>query len=356
MNERMMQFRVGVMVLATLIITAILVVMFNEPRAMFGGKYTLWIEFPQAPGVTEDTPIRKSGILIGRVSRVDLAPDGGAIIAAKIDANRRLRHNEVFRIVTSVLGDATVEVVPSRDPRAPGTFIKADERLRGEVAEDPLQVIANLEGGLSKAIGSVGETSEDLGKVVCKIGNMLDKNEERINNLVVETERTVKAARQVVESTNELVSDPQVREQLKQSIAELPEVLKDIHQTINRMNDTVALVEKNLQNMEDFTRPLGQRGEVLVDRIDQGTRKLDLLMDEMLSFSRALNDQEGTLGQLVRNPELYQRLNRAAKNIDEITRQLKPIVRDARIFSDKIARHPGIIVRDAVRPGPGTKW
>jgi phospholipid/cholesterol/gamma-HCH transport system substrate-binding protein len=49
-------------------------------------------------------------------------------------------------------------------------------------------------------------------------------------------------------------------------------------------------------------------------------------------------------------------MNRAAKNIDELTRQLKPILDDARVFSDKIARHPESLgVRGVIDRKPGIK-
>ena len=53
--------------------------------------------------------------------------------------------------------------------------------------------------------------------------------------------------------------------------------------------------------------------------------------------------------------QLYNRLNRAARNIEDISQDLKPIVDDARVFSDKVSRHPGVIIRDAVKPGVGLK-
>ncbi len=69
MDERVMQFRVGVMFLATLIIAAILLVMFGKLPSLTGRHYTIQIRFRYAPGVTSDTPVRKSGVLIGRVDR-----------------------------------------------------------------------------------------------------------------------------------------------------------------------------------------------------------------------------------------------------------------------------------------------
>jgi len=38
--------------------------------------------------------------------------------------------------------------------------------------------------------------------------------------------------------------------------------------------------------------------------------------------------------------QLYLRLNRAADNIEKATRHLEPLLADARVFMDKIARNP----------------
>ncbi len=136
----------------------------------------------------------------------------------------------------------------------------------------------------------------------------------------------------------------------------MPEVLKDARQTVELMGEAIGALQKNLNNLEGLTKPLGQRGETLVARIDQSTVKLDRLMDEMLRFSRDLNDPQGSLGQLVHDPELYQHLSRAARNIDQLSRDLRPIVDDARIFSDKIARHPEQLgLRGVIQRSPGLK-
>jgi phospholipid/cholesterol/gamma-HCH transport system substrate-binding protein len=75
-----------------------------------------------------------------------------------------------------------------------------------------------------------------------------------------------------------------------------------------------------------------------------------------LTFSKSLNNPEGSLGQFINNPDLYQSLNRAAVNIEELTLELEPILHDARVFSDKIARHPELLgVRGAMQRNAGTK-
>ena len=112
MDERVVKFRVGVMVLSTMIIAGILVLLFGDARSLVRGSYTIYIHFTDAPGVTEGTPVRKSGILIGRVHKVEFAKQGGVIVEAKIDGNVKLYRNEVPQVTGSLLGgDVVIQFV-----------------------------------------------------------------------------------------------------------------------------------------------------------------------------------------------------------------------------------------------------
>jgi len=356
MDERVVQLRVGMMVLASLIVTIILVVILGELPRMFRGTYTIQITFPRAPAVTKDTPVRKSGILIGRVSEVRFADAGGVIVTAKINDDVKLRHDEVCRIKGSLLGDAVLQFIPSGDANASQALIRPGEELDGLVVADPLEVIANLEANFAKAIGSVSQTSNELGRFLRRVDRLLESNEERINRIIERSDETLKELATAVANANEMVSDPQVRAQLRDAIATVPEILSEAHKTILRMNDTVAVMEENLQNVKGLTEPLGKRGGVLVERIDQGTQKLDTLLGEIVQLSKKLNSRQGSLGQLLNDPDLYQRFNRAAMNIEEISQDLRPLVRDARVFTDKIARNPSILgVRGALEKRPSLK-
>ena len=75
----------------------------------------------------------------------------------------------------------------------------------------------------------------------------------------------------------------------------------------------------------------------------------------VLLHGNRIDSGDGTIGALMKDRELYDRLNRTVRNANELTEKLKPILDDARVFSDKVARHPGSIIRDAVKPGPGLK-
>jgi phospholipid/cholesterol/gamma-HCH transport system substrate-binding protein len=362
MDERVVRFRVGVMVLATGFITAILVLLFGDFSSFGQSNYKVYIAFPQAPGVTRDTPVRKSGILIGRVSSVDFADqeqqDRGfnVIITAKINKGVELRENENCQVGSSILGgDAVLQFIPSGDRNRPKGLLGDGDVVAGVVTPDPLQVFSNLEGSLTEAIVSVARTSDEVGRLAGRLGDLLGNNDEQFTRIVNKTELTLDKIRSAVESTNEVLSDPMVKENLKRAVSDLPEVLQEMKTTISGVKNTLQLVDNNLKNVEGLTKPLGDRGTQIINNIENSTAKLDLVLSEMGNFSKKLNDSEGSLGQLLNNPDVYQQLNSAITNVNDITRQLKPIVRDVRVFTDKVSRHQGSILREALHPSSGIK-
>jgi phospholipid/cholesterol/gamma-HCH transport system substrate-binding protein len=354
MNERVVQFRVGAMVLATLVITGILVTMFGK-LPTFKKTYTIEIKFSEAPGVSRDTPVRKSGILIGRVTDHRFGEDGGVIVTARIDSDVVLRQNEICRIDRKLMGDSVLEYVPSGSSKASRESIDPTRLQSGVVALDPLDAMEDYKEVISKAIDSVVQTSNNIGQTADHVNRLLAANEQRINKVVVNADETLSSVKATFENVNKLIGDEKTRQQLSKSVQDMPEMFNETRQVIGRVNDTITLLDRNLRNLEGLTEPLGQKGGDMVVRIDQTLVKLDGVLTEMQKFSQSLSNQDGTLGQLVHNRELYDHLNQTAANVEELTRKLRPIVDDARVFSDKVARHPGVIVRDAIKPGAGTK-
>ncbi len=57
-----------------------------------------------------NTPVRKNGLLIGRVTEIEDL-DNGVIAKVDIDGDRRLLTSHVPHVRTSVLGDATIDFV-----------------------------------------------------------------------------------------------------------------------------------------------------------------------------------------------------------------------------------------------------
>lgn len=440
------------MVLATIIITAILIVLFNRIPSFGKGTYTIFVRFQTAPGVAENTPIRRSGILIGRVSKVEFDENYNVIATLKIDGDHTIFESDQIRITRSLLGDAELEVVrqtppqPSGDPHetarpvippsepaagksqqpteqnpppgseagihrhkqfvltvlrpsshSPAPYLlavlqpdsakqqppirdaqppapdpaaaqRAQQPLRadvpvqpgatiqGRVTTTPLESFEDLRDDFQQAAKALSNAGSEVGTLSRNLNDLFQRNEKQIDRIISQTDQALSSFQRAMEGVNEILGDAELRDNVKQALRDLPKMLQETQRAISGIEGAMRLVESNLRNLEGITEPLGQRGEAIVDNIDSGIATLNQLLGQVEQFSRSLNSREGTLGQLINNPEIYQELSAAAANVNELTRQLKPIVQDARIFADKIARHPGVIIRDAVKPGSGTKW
>lgn len=364
MDERLVKFRVGVMVVATLIIAGILVFLFGELNWVVRTTFkTIYISFPTAPGIMVDTPVRKSGIRVGHVSNVELSDEYGVLVTAKIDEQFLIRRNEVAYIGVALLGDSVIEIIPSNDPTLPDEPIESGDVMVGVVASDPLQAIGNLQGDLTAAFESIAVTADEIAILARSLTDVVGNNEEQINRIVNDAELAVQDLRTGLNNFNSIVGDPQLQQDLRTTISRMPETLNELNTLITNMETTVASADRNLNNLEGFTRPLGERGPVLIDNIERVTSRLDTALADFSQFARALNDSQGTVGRLINDRELYDNLNATVRNVNEIVidlqpilRDVRPIMNDVRVFTDKIARHPEIIgVRGAIQQSSGIK-
>jgi len=119
MDERVMQFRVGVMILAALLVAVILALVFGGVPSPFRKAYTIQVKFSSAPGVSVGTPVRKSGIRIGEVSSVEFAADDQVLVTLRISANYRVRHDETSASAVACWATRGWSSNPRRPRRAP---------------------------------------------------------------------------------------------------------------------------------------------------------------------------------------------------------------------------------------------
>jgi phospholipid/cholesterol/gamma-HCH transport system substrate-binding protein len=229
---------------------------------------------------------------------------------------------------------------------------------------DPTRGIDSLKQELAQTMNTVDTAGRDMHNVLGRLDRLIEMNEQRINRVVGEADQTLQSLQLAINNANDILGDQQLREQIKQTVAELPQVVRQARTTVekagvavdkagaaidkvggtlDKANEAVVSLDENLKNLEGLTKPLGEKGEELVSRLDEGVGRFDDLMAQLQDFSKGLNDPNGTISMLVHSPDLYNRVNHIARNVETITLELQPILDDARTFSDKIARDPGVL-------------
>lgn len=385
MDERVIKFRVGIVVVAAVIITIILVMLFGAGPAVLQRQYELHVKFPEAPGITVDTPVRKSGVLIGRVSDVELLDEGGVLVSANIYDRYKLRQNETCRIGTgSLIGDAVLEFVPIGKPELLARFdadgsgeldreetaktaeemVDGDFMSQGLVASNPLQVLVNLEGTIENAFDSLQGAGNEVTGLVRSVNQTMGDDEGQLRRIMQKTEVALDRFDSTMRAFESVLGDEELTAELKQSLAGLPEVINSTRDTMKKAGETMDTfqratlkAEARLDDIAGFTEPLRDNGPQLAENVLEISSNLKFMTAELQVFSEALNSKQGTFSRLVHDDELYRQIEGIVDNVEDVSRLVKPIANDIRIFTDKIAREPSQLgLKGAIdRRSPGLK-
>ncbi len=355
MDERTLQWRVGIVVICAALILAIMIFLFGEG---WQSQYTLFIKTRTAPNVMRNTPVRKNGILIGRVSAVE-NQDDGVLLTLRINSDEPIYQNEICTIGTaSFLGDAVLDFSPGNLPTR-GAQV-ADRTLFDNVIveRNPIELIdvaLNLEEQVAETLNSISEAGQGVSELTRSVQEILGGDEGDVKAFMDDIRKVAGKAELALDNVNEfmvnindVVGDPEARDNMRITINRLPQILNDVNATINDTRETINgfrtiadSANRNLTNLEEFTALLGNEGPAMMDNLNSSLKKIDMLVTNLGNFTQNITESEGTLGKLVNDPELYNYLTETMRNVRDLTIRLQPLINDVRFAVDGIARDPG---------------
>ncbi len=400
MNESAYRFTVGMFVLLALVILGFLIFVNSEG---FQNKYTIYIKPGSAPGVTEGTPVRKNGILIGRVALVQ-TEDDHVIIGVHINSDERVYANETLSIgADGFLGDAVIEILPLPKDRRGELAVDDAVLTRVAVKRNPMEIVdvaLNLEGEITRTLEAVreaGDAVNDAGQgingLATTVQSALEDENSDFKILIADVQRMSQKAQvaldnfnRIFENVNNFVGDPELKGKIRDAVDALPEVFEEIQLTITDTRETINSYREvseragtNLENLEPFTASLKDNGPEILEKVNTSMANVEEMIDKIGTFADTLGEaaesiaqSEGTIGKLLNDSELYDTALATAggaketvddaketmERIKQLSTKLEPLVNDLRVFADSLARDPGQLgVRGALnRRTPGTGY
>ena len=388
MDERRLRFHVGVFVVIAILILMILIVLNGE---FHGSQYDVVVKPSSAPGVTKGTPIRKNGILIGRVRNVETEDDHVALVLG-INEDETIYSNEIVSIgAESFLGDAGIEILPlPRDQR--GQRIAGGQAMgRVSVKRNPMEIIdlaLDLEGQIVETLKTVqvaGNAVNDAGMGIEQLASTVNMalNDEGsdlkvllgdLRNVSNKASTSLDNFNRIFENVNDIVGDAELKNRINDAFKALPAVFREIRVTVADTRETIksfgsvsGRVNDNLDNLSVFTKSLKNEGPEILAQVNASVKNIDRLLAQVKSFTgslgkleKAFTNPNGTVGKLFNESDIYDSVKTTVDNAKDISAQVKalsvrlePMVRDLRTFADEVARDPGVIgVRGALDRRP----
>jgi phospholipid/cholesterol/gamma-HCH transport system substrate-binding protein len=240
MTDQALRFRIGIFVLSALLLLAVLITLFGSVPHLFTPSHEYTIRFNDAPGIGQGTPVRRSGVRVGEVSKVELDDaTGNVLVHVAIDRPYTLRNNEDPTLVQGLLGgDTTIDFVKHKDD-ADNAVVPPGKELEGKRQ-------ANL---MADVVPSTQETLNDIRKSV-----------QRFEKMAPLMEDTLKEYRELGKSSREGVPE------LRQAAKEVSELAKTTRETIPEIQKTNVeirdLAKATRETMPEVKRAATEVGDM----------------------------------------------------------------------------------------------
>jgi phospholipid/cholesterol/gamma-HCH transport system substrate-binding protein len=364
-----MQFAIGIVAVVAFFALAAMIIWFGELQTVFKDRRTYYVYFKSAPGVEAKAPVRRAGIRVGEITRVEFSEtDALVIVTIVLEGKNQLREGDYPRLRTSLLGgDVVLDIEteerfrgkPDRKVIPPGTTLEG----KSPFDLDPTaEAASSLVPNANKTIEELGRTSQQWTQVGERANKLLAQNEEEVNRILAKTRETMERLNSTLESFNNVL-DPKTQQDVKKTIANLAKSSDDLapliessRKTIDQISGTTRKLEEVADNLTAATKPLADRSESTIRNLDETARSLNLATADVAEMLKRFRTTDGSLKRLIEDPKLYQHLDDAALKLDASLSELQTVMKDLTVFSDKIARHPGELgVQGVLTRDQGTK-
>jgi phospholipid/cholesterol/gamma-HCH transport system substrate-binding protein len=291
-----LELKVGLFVFVGLILLGVLMLQFSKGTTWLRSTYIVRLQSTDVAGLKLRAAVLMSGVQIGTVSEIHLAPDGRSVtIWLKIYSRYRIYKDARFLIEQSgFLGDQYIAIQPTEN-KGP-VFVDGDIAK----AEPPFSIteVARTAGGLANR---VDETVRNMNEAIADLRRMLI-NEQTLTNL----SHTAANARLLSERGVVAVDNVNgVIENSKESVGLSLSNLVLFSQSINRTADDLhGLLATNSGQLS-----------AAMDNLEVSSAKLKHLIEEVEAGN-------GLAGTLVKDKKIADDLSQITGNLSVTTSNL----------------------------------
>ncbi|MCX2485673.1 MlaD family protein [Pedobacter sp. MR2016-24] len=280
---------------------ALLIIGYNflKGNAIFSSETLLYARYSHVDGLAVSKPVLINGYQIGRVDKLQLQPDGTILATLKIKGKYDIPKNSIARLEsTDLLGSKAIVMAlgTGRDFALDGDTLNANVEKNLMEAVEPVQKKAEL---------IIGKMDSILTSVNSILNPDFQKNVNKSFNSIAATLTSLEGTSKKVDG---LVGTEGKR------ISAILANAEAISLNLKNNNQKINAILTNINTITD---------QVAAANFKQTIDNANKAVADLQGIVSKVNNGQGTLGLLVNDTKMYDNLNNASKNLDNLIIDLK---------------------------------
>jgi phospholipid/cholesterol/gamma-HCH transport system substrate-binding protein len=280
---------------ALLGITAIVLLYFGyeflKGSALFSKANTYYVVYDSVDGLTVSNPVFLNGIQVGHVKDLELLIDGGNKVRVDIEVRKDLQ-----------IGDSTVASLGNSDllgSKAITLYLRnnTQEYSGGE------RLIAFKETSIGDMLSSKSVPVIDkVDTTLARVNRLLDSEAKgNLQSILANSNKTTEAVNAILRENQRNIN------QITSNLSQLTHALKQTQRNIDRLAVNMTEITDTLKRVE----------------VNKLVRDANLAVNELETTIAKLNSNEGSLGRLMNDEELYRNMNRSTEALNLLLRDIQ---------------------------------
>ncbi|MCW8981177.1 MULTISPECIES: MlaD family protein [Altibacter] len=252
---------------------------------------TFYVKYKNVEGLAKSAPVTINGLKVGKVQNIDFAnQSGGLVVEFTVEKDFDFSRNSLVRIYSSgLIGGKSLGIFPTYDVNS---IAQSGDTLKGEIEKGMLDAVTERLGPLEK----------------------------KVNNTLATVDTLLLAFTDIV--------DEPTRNNLREAIQGLNRTLASFNSVTNRMDGLLAensdKLSRTFTNLDTTAENFAKLSDSLA-QIETGKMVADMqaVTEQLNDIVTRINNGEGSVGKLLKDDALYQNLEGASKQLEQLMQDLK---------------------------------
>ena len=288
----------------------VLLVLFGELDSLMGGHYAVTLDCPNAAGLRSGSTIELNGVPVGQVKTVTNTndPDYPVRIVVHIDDEVRIPDNAVPVSMASLLGGSATLMFDA--PGGSDSMLSTDGRanLRGAIQSGLMREFS----GAFEGLDDFRELARNLNDLVRPIDPARPGETVNLRTAVVTLNQVLDDVAEALVMAKTWLGDDILRSDTRIAVRNANVLIEQATETMVQFADLAGRIQTDSESVSKHLAPV----------LDE----LASTLEEVHGLIGRASAGQGTIAQLLNNPDLYVSLNDAAIRLERTFREVQLLI------------------------------